>query len=49
MYSLSSRNLNLGLFGLSGLTLIGLLTMKYCPYFWRKSKIVNTDEKVETS
>jgi hypothetical protein len=50
MYSLSSRNLNLSLLGLGGLTLVGLLTMRYCPYFWRKRKMeVEKNQKVETS
>ena len=50
MYLLSSRNLNLSLLGLGGLTLISLLTMKYCPFFRRSKKlVVEKDEKVETS
>jgi hypothetical protein len=50
MYSLSSRNLNLSLLGLGGLTLVGLLTMRYCPYFWKKRKMeVEKNQKVETS
>jgi hypothetical protein len=50
MYTLSNRNLTLSLLGLGGLTLIGLLTMKRCPYFWKNNKnIAKNNEKVETS